>query len=490
MSANKSNELIQRASHDLDPIQLKLLNKIIEMIDSDAKEFKSFYHINLGTFIKEDLKYKDNKNFYNVYKKLKEMINISFEIISEEIKELSSEQKKLVFSLLASKKLSIQEIIEITETPAYQVINSLKTLDLSKKIKKEISVLEKEITIPGDAIKTTETYSGWFSGVERVSTSDIVTIEIPKMMARFYLGLKDKGNYASVNAKLVYKLKSKYSIRLYELITSHSHKRKKIKKKNKEKIIYEDYIEIFISYKKLKTLLNISTKNYKDYRNFRRYVLETAKRELIKKDTDIQFDFEASGRGDDKDIIFKIYNVKKEREKEEAKRKQELINNSDNIDKQIYTDIETTLEKMGFNEKERNKLISEHDEMKLRRNINYTLEADKNKKVKTHIKAFLRSALKADYAMNSYEQKQEYQKDKVKNAPSPLPIVNQEPQKEKLKTNNALYQEFIKFIAEIARNKPSGRASVILPNLISDSSSIDTIPFIDKFIDKFFKLRN
>jgi hypothetical protein len=261
------------------------------------------------------------------------------------------------------------------------------------------------------------------------------------------------------------------------------------KKKNK------DYVEIHYPYLDLKELLGLSNK-YKDYRDFKLRVLKTAKKELKEKNVDIQFDFKASGRGDGKDIIFKIYNVKEQKEKEEAKRKQELINNSDNIDKQIYTDIETTLEKMGFNEKERNKLISEHDEMKLRRNINYTLEADKNKKVKTHIKAFLRSALKADYAMNSYEQKQEYQKDKVKNAPSPLPIVNQEPQKEvseinkqkeKLKTNNALYQEFIKFIAEIARNKPSGRASVILPNLISDSSSIDTTPFIDKFIDKFFK---
>ena len=417
MSANKSNELLQHASYNLNITQLKILNKIIDLIDSRKKE--QYYEFNLKNFIINDL----NMNLSNYTKIKKDLINMR---------------------------------------------------------KKTIKLFDKN-----DINKELEIYTGWFSSVIFVENTNTVIIEIPITMNKYYFNLQ--GYYTSIHAKITYGLKSKYSIRLYELLSSYKNERKKKG---------TDYIEVTIQYYKLRKLLDIDENKYKLYNHFKKRVLETAQKELKEKKTDIQFKIKINGRGKYKFIIFKIYNVKEEMERKEAKRKQELINNSDNIDKQIYTDIETTLEKMGFNEKERNKLISEHDEMKLRRNINYTLEADKNKKVKTHIKAFLRSALKADYAMNSYEQKQEYQKDKVKNAPSPLPIVNQEPQKEvseinkqkeKLKTNNALYQEFIKFIAEIARNKPSGRASVILPNLISDSSSIDTTPFIDKFIDKFFK---
>jgi plasmid replication initiation protein len=394
MSVNKSNELIQKASHDLNSIQLKFWYKVVDLIDSKAENFKHLYDINLEDFILNDLKYENISNLSNIKKEIEDISDKGFHLLDKENND---------------------------------------DIDL---------------------------YTRWFSTIKTTNNYKRIQVEIPQAMSLYYLDIQ--GHYTFLNAKIVYKLKSRYSIRLYELISSYKFMKKK---KNK------DYVEIHYPYLDLKELLGLSNK-YKDYRDFKLRVLETAKKELKEKNVDIQFDFKASGRGDGKDIIFKIYNVKEEMERKEANKKKELINNSDNIDKQIYTDIETTLEKMGFNEKERNKLILEHDEMKLRRNINYTLEADKNKKVKTHIKAFLRSALKADYAMNSYEQKQVSKIDK---------------QKEKLKTNNALYQEFIKFIAEIARNKPSGRASVILPNLISDSSSIDTTPFIDKFIDKFFK---
>jgi plasmid replication initiation protein len=405
MFINKSNSIIQNSSFNLDTIELKVLSKIISMINSKSETFQYYYEFELKDF-KNELSLHET-NYVQLKDAVRQLSNKGFEIIKN---------------------------------------NNI------------------------------EVYSRWISSVITEKGTGNIRVEIPKEMKEYYLNLNEK--YTSVKAIYIYKLRSKYSIRLYELLSSW---------KTKGNITY--------TLEELKKMFKINSK-YKRFYDFKRKVIEVAQKEFIKKEIDINFTYKSSGRGTNKKIFFEVIDMTKEREKEEAKRKQELINNSDNIDKQIYTDIETTLEKMGFNEKERNKLISEHDEMKLRRNINYTLEADKNKKVKTHIKAFLRSALKADYAMNSYEQKQEYQKDKVKNAPSPLPIVNQEPQKEvskidkqkeKLKTNNALYQEFIKFIAEIARNKPSGRASVILPNLISDSSSIDTTPFIDKFIDKFFK---
>ena len=199
-----------------------------------------------------------------------------------------------------------------------------------------------------------------------------------------------------------------FSIFLFEfsLLATQENKNKLTKKGQK--------LEVSYTLKEFRRYLSLDDNTYKRYNNFRTNVLEVAKKELKKKEIDFQFDYYTIGRGKHKTIVFIIKNIKKQKQKEEAKKKQDLINNSDNINQQLYTDIETTLEKMGFNEKERNQLITNYDEMRLRRNINYTLDADKKNKIKRHIKAFLRSALEKDYAMNTHEKSKNINKTKKK----------------------------------------------------------------------------
>jgi len=495
MSANKSNELIQRASHDLDSIQLKFWYKVVDMIDSDAKSFKSLYNINLKDFIENDLKHKNNNNFEYVYKKLYEMRDKGFEIISKDVKELNSEQKELVSSLILLKKISIEEMTKLSKAPLYQVINFLKTLNLTKKFKEEVTLLEKNLIIPSDALKTTELYTGWFSSVEKTSISGMIEIEIPKKMEKFYLGLKDKGNFSTINAKLVYKLQNKHSIRFYELIYSHSFKTNQLKKNDKNN---KEYIEISIPYKKLRTMLKMPSIKYQTYTDFRRYVLNVAKKELKEKNTDIQFDFDLSGRGEGKTIIFKIYNMKNIQEEEQKEKTKELSNTPDIVDKMQYDQIYNYMTaNFKLHEKKINELFSKHTLNELARAIQYVDEYSKRTKVGNITGLFLKTLETKDWT-EEYKEKKEDKK--IKNKQKELPnVVDQEvkkekdqldKQKEKLKTDPNLYQEFIKYIAETAKNKPSGRASSILPEIMFDSNSIDSIPFIDKFIEKFFKVRD
>jgi len=373
MSANKSNELMQHASYSLNLIQLKMLNKIIDIIDSHKKEERQFYSFDLKAFITDEL----NMDIGN-YTKVKN--------------------------------------------------------DLIKMRKKSVSIVDKN-----NENKKTELYSGWLSSVIFTENTSIVQIEIPTSMNKYYYDLS--GYYTAINAKITYGLRSKYSIRLYELIASYKNE---TVKKNKS------YINVPITYSKLRTMLNLDDKIYKRYNDFKKKVLEIAKKELKDKNTDIQFDYDINGRGKNKFIIFKIYNVAKEMEKKEARKKQELINNSDNIDKQIYTDIEQALKDAGVTpQKTINNLMTEYDEMHLRRNIEYSYNLHK-KEPKNNLGGYIVWAIKNDQAMKTYKERKDYKEDKVKNPNTPLPIPvdpkiqARENEKNTKNLNHLLTNEYLK----------------------------------------------
>jgi len=282
----------------------------------------------------------------------------------------------------------------------------------------------------------TEVYTSWLSSVITERGNGQIKVEIPREMKKYYLELH--GNYTSYLANHIYKLKSKYSIRFYELLSSH-----------KNQVNKKDYVEIKYTLKKLKTILGVSDK-YEDYRNFRKWVLETAERELKEKDTDVQFKFKALGRGINKSIVFYIIDVKKQ--KRIAKTKQKELENKD-----LNGSIEKNLNNMGFNKNERTELINKYDIERLTRNISYSLKQQQANKIKTHIKAFLRKSLIIDYAMNAKKQQ-------VKNEPQNAikEITEFETQKEILKNNQEIQDKFLEFLSIISKNKPGGRAEQLL----------------------------
>jgi len=84
MSVNKSNELIQKASHDLNSIQLKFWYKVVDLIDSKAENFKHLYDINLEDFILNDLKYENISNLSNIKKEIEDISDKGFHLLDKE----------------------------------------------------------------------------------------------------------------------------------------------------------------------------------------------------------------------------------------------------------------------------------------------------------------------------------------------------------------------------------------------------------------------
>jgi len=484
MSINKSNVLTQKIKHNLSAVEQKLLDMVIDKVDSKSEDLTN------NEFIIDLTSYGDkNTNF----KRLKDVLDLMpkkiLRFIENDIKELNDNDKRKVKKMIDTKKITLIEILNFTEVTEIDLIFYLETLELSKSQKKELEKLknknEENIKQYNKKYKTIPL----FASVVFLDASSFVKVEISKELMPYLVNYKK--DYTGINTKDVFKLRSKYSIRLYELISSYQ----SLPRKKKDKQEHENYIEVSIPYLKLKEMLNLENKYKKRYDQFRNKVLETAKKELKEKETDFQFDYYIKGRGDYKYIIFKIYNVKEEKEKQEAKKKQELMNNSDDIDKQIYTNIEKELKKAGINKKIINSLIAEYDEMQIRRNIEYAYKRH-NKDPKKNFAGYLINMIKNDFAMKTYEERQEYKKEKVKKQKgNSLPIEPKETetelelQKERLKNDTNLQQEFIKFIAEIAKEQPSGRASNILPELMLNINTIDKIAFIDKFIRKFLTKR-
>lgn len=431
MFINKSNNLIQNISFDLTALELKVLSKIISLVDSKAKEFKRYYDFEIKDF-GEELKnhyYEENKNDKHHY-------DTNYSKIKKAVENLSDK--------------------------GFRIIKN-----------------------NGD----TEIYTRWISSVITEKYTGKVRVELPSEMKSYYLDLS--GNYTSYQAKYIYKLRSKYSIRIYELLQTN--KNKIVKKGQK--------LEVKYTLKELRKILDLDKDTYKRYNNFRTNVLEVAKKELKKKEIDFQFDYYTIGRGELKSIFLVIKNVKKQKEKEEAKKKQEKINNSDSFDQINYQESQDYLKSIGMSEKEINKIISNYDEMRIRRNINYTINFKQTHKFEKSELAFFRYAIKKDIAMVNHQEKQEYKENKEKekekkNFDKPLPMeidpeVKEEKdelskQKEKLKTEMTLWFEFLAFLSKKAENKPGGYIASVLPKLQVDKELIDTEGKLERFINMFF----
>ncbi len=122
--------------------------------------------------------------------------------------------------------------------------------------------------------------------------SGIIKIELNKYLKPYLLELKK--NFTNFSLIYILAMKSKYSIRLYEILKSYQYK----------KIIQFNIIE-------LKQMLHIEQNKYKQYGEFKKRVLEKACSE-INVITDINIDYEVFKTGREyTHIKFKVH-IKKE----------------------------------------------------------------------------------------------------------------------------------------------------------------------------------
>ena len=113
------------------------------------------------------------------------------------------------------------------------------------------------VTLPDGSEETLS----WFDKVRINKNSGAVTIKISDMMKPYLLQLKER--YTQYELLYTLAMKSQYSLRLYEILKSYEYQQKKI----------FDIIEL----KKL-----LSAENYTRFPDFKRYIIDTAMREINK----------------------------------------------------------------------------------------------------------------------------------------------------------------------------------------------------------------
>lgn len=115
--------------------------------------------------------------------------------------------------------------------------------------------------------------TSWFSGYEYVHGSGEVMLSIDPILSKMFLQLRSF--YLAYDFGYITKMKSRYSIRLYEIL---------------KEMLYRTTIRVF-KYERLRWLLGIEKDGYVNYFNFRRVILEKARKE-INSHTDISIEIE------------------------------------------------------------------------------------------------------------------------------------------------------------------------------------------------------
>lgn len=135
----------------------------------------------------------------------------------------------------------------------------------------------------------------WLSNVAVYPKSGRIKIKLDEYLAPYLFELQER--YLSYGLKNILNFKSKYSIRFYELLKAHYDMKRSIHGRKR----YETpVVEWTLDLDELKHILMLDTdkeKNkYKNFKDFRKYVLETAQKE-INSLSDMKFDFEPITKG-------------------------------------------------------------------------------------------------------------------------------------------------------------------------------------------------
>jgi len=188
---------------------------------------------------------------------------------------LTLNQQKLVLSVIAQIEkddvdfheyiLSIADfkrLMDIKSTGNYKAIK-----EVARDIRKKDLIIEKD----GSTLIT-----GWFSSIEIDHEGAVGFLVDPKLKP--YL-LQLKSHFTAYQIRNILRLKSRYSIRVYELLKQ-----------------YQKIGDRVFEVSELRNLLFIEPEKYTRFDNFRARVLNPAKRE-INKETDLLIDYETIKQG-------------------------------------------------------------------------------------------------------------------------------------------------------------------------------------------------
>ncbi|CAN2044895.1 putative Initiator Rep protein WH1 domain-containing protein [Candidatus Magnetomoraceae bacterium gMMP-1] len=199
--------------------------------------------------------------------------------------KLSAREQKIILFLISKihkdddhfclYKMNVQEFKSIAELKGKSFYSEL--------IKITNSLQDKRVPIPDNPNLMVR----WLASCEYKEGQGCIEIEISQKLKPYLLQLKKR--FTQYQLKNVIKMKSAYSIRMYELLKQ-----------------YEKIAERVFSLENLKTILGIQSNQYKLYADFRRRVLLQAEKEINQK-SDLSFTFTEKKRGRKViGIVFKI----------------------------------------------------------------------------------------------------------------------------------------------------------------------------------------
>ena len=193
-------------------------------------------------------------------------------------------------------------------------------------------------------------------------------------------------NYTKYYFSNIARLKSAYSIRIYELLKQYEFKR--------ERLLTVDEIKLF---------LKIDNDKYLKYSNFKDKVILVAQKELKEK-TDIYFEFEEIKEWKKVcSILFIIYkniNNKADIENETFGKSLHKIENKETIDAATVNQeiLNTLIDEYKVIQKIAQHIVDSFSEEQILRNIEYTKREHKNGSINKSFTGYLVDAIKNDYA--------------------------------------------------------------------------------------------
>lgn len=235
--------------------------------------------------------------------------------------DLSTQEQRLILILSSLVKLEDKEFNKY-EFKIKEFVNILGLKN--KNVYKEVSNITKGLMKKVFEIKNPDNKKvlqlAWLSSAEYELGTGIVKLQFSPDLKPYLLELKSL--YTKYKLKNILSLKSKYSIRTYEILKCNAFKK-----------------EVIIEIDELKKILK--TTSYKNYSDFKKRVIEISKRELAKY-TDIEFEYNEIKLGRKVvAITFKIIeNIKEDIIKIDE------YNSIEEYDDDIYIDIRNKINKI------------------------------------------------------------------------------------------------------------------------------------------------
>jgi len=195
--------------------------------------------------------------------KSNDLINCSY--------DLSLQEQKIILTLASM----VQPKDEDFKPYTFKIKDFMELLGVKSTTKYiEIPKITKELMAKVFEIKRGEKVIqlAWLSSAEYEKGTGLVELEFSPKLKPYMLGLKER--YTSYKIGNVLSLRSKYSLRLYEILKSNLYKK-----------------DVIIEIEELKKVLRATEKSYSVYRNVKTRIVLQAQKEFKLK-TDINFTFE------------------------------------------------------------------------------------------------------------------------------------------------------------------------------------------------------